>query len=57
MVTVSLLDSVYSVDESSGVVQVCVELEGEMEDLTAVVQLSTQPGTALAPSEGLNALY
>ena len=41
-------DSTYSVDENSGVVEVCADLLiGELEGVDAVVQLTTQSGTCL----------
>ena len=39
-----MVDPVYTVGESSGVVSVCVQLQGEMEGMSATVQLSTQSG-------------
>ena len=42
----------YSVVENSGEVQVCVELEeGGLEGVNAVVQITTQPGTASESGE------
>ena len=47
-------DSTYSVDENSGVVEVCADLLiGELEGVDAVVQLTTQSGTASEPGERL----
>ena len=47
-------DSTYSVDENSGVVEVCADLLiGELEGVDAVVQLATQSGTASEPGERL----
>ena len=47
-------DSTYSVDENSGVVEVCADLLiGELEGVDAVVQLTTQSGTASETGERL----
>ena len=47
-------DSTYSVDENSGVVEVCADLLiGELEGVDAVVQLTTQSSTASEPGERL----
>ena len=47
-------DSTYSVDENSGVMEVCADLLiGELEGVDAVVQLTTQSGTASEPGERL----
>ena len=47
-----MADPSYSVVENSGEVQVCVELEeGGLEGVNAVVQITTQPGTASESSE------
>ena len=53
-VTVLMVDAVYTVGESSGVVSVCVQLQGEMEGMSATVQLSTQSGTASESGERLH---
>ena len=53
-VTVLMVDPVYTVGESSGVVSVCVQLQGEMEGMSATVQLSTQSGTASELGERLH---
>ena len=53
-VVVSMEDSTYSVDENSGVVEVCADLLiGELEGVDAVVQLTTQSSTASEPCERL----
>ena len=47
-------DSTYSVDENSGVVEVCADLLiGELEGVDAVVQLTTQSRTASETGERL----
>ena len=51
-VVISMAEPSYSVVENSGEVQVCVELEeGGLEGVNAVVQITTQPGTASESSE------
>ena len=49
-----MVDPVYTVGESSGVVSVCVQLQGEMEGTGATVELSTQSGTASESGERLH---
>ena len=49
-----MVDAAYTVGESSGVVSVCVQLQGEMEGMSATVQLSTQSGTASESGERLH---
>ena len=49
-----MVDPVYTVGESSGVESVCVQLQGEMEGMSATVQLSTQSGTASESGERLH---
>ena len=41
-----MVDAVYTVGESSGVVSVCVQLQGEMEGMSATVQLSSAKPSA-----------
>ena len=50
---VNFSQSVYEVEESSGFAEICVDLDGTLEDYLTVYLL-TNPGTASGKSDGWN---